>query len=101
MMRFATLTLALALAGCATTRSNAGPRITTAYRFECNPRDATLIVDEHIEGQCVLWEQRPLGLGPGVHRVRVEREGYLAHEAEISGDGPRGTLRIQLRERPE
>lgn len=101
MMRPIVLTLSLLLASCATTRTQSGTRITTAYRFECNPRDATLIVDEHIEGQCVLWEQRPLGLGPGPHRVRVEREGYLAHEAEISGDGPRGTLRIQLRERPE
>lgn len=102
-MRALLLLLALGgvVASCATTGARSGQRITTAYRFECNPRDATLIVDEQNQGQCVLWEGRALGLGPGVHRLRVEREGYLPHEAEISGENPRGTLRIQLRERPE
>jgi hypothetical protein len=92
---------ASALVSCATGSNRAGSSITTAYRFECNPRDATLIVDEQNQGQCVLWERRALGLGPGAHRVRVEREGFLPHESEISGQGPRGTIRIRLRERPE
>ena len=98
---FVSIAITAALASCATGSNRAGNRITTAYRFECNPRDATLIVDEQNQGQCVLWESRALGLGPGVHRVRVEREGFLPHESEINGQGPRGTLRIQLRERPE
>ncbi len=95
------LAIALALAGCATGNSNRGTRSTVAYRFVCSPRDATLVVDEENMGQCVLWEQRWLGLGPGTHRVRVEREGYLPNESEIPGQGPRGTIRIELRERPE
>jgi hypothetical protein len=33
--------------------------------------------------------------------VRIERDGYLPHESEIDGRHPRGTLHIQLRERPE
>jgi hypothetical protein len=101
-MRAILIVASLALAACATTGAGAsGPRITTAYRFECVPRDATLIVDEVNQGQCVLWERRALGLGPGPHRLRVEREGYLPHEAELPGQGPRGTIRVQLRERPE
>jgi hypothetical protein len=98
----AALTLSLlALSACATSGARARPRSTVAYRFECNPRDASLVVDEVNLGQCVLWERQYLGLGPGTHRVRVEREGFLPHEAELPGQGPRGTLRIQLRERPE
>ncbi len=94
--------LVLALSGCATGGASATrPRRTVSYRFECNPRDATLVIDEVNLGQCVLWEQRPVGLGPGVHRVRVEREGFLPHESELAGEGPRGTVRVQLRERPE
>jgi hypothetical protein len=102
-MRVAVSTvMALALASCATSRgARSGAQITTAYRFECAPQDATLIVDEQNQGQCVLWQRRALGLGPGAHRLRVEREGFLPYESEISGQGPRGTIRVELRQRPE
>lgn len=93
--------IAVALCSCATGNTNRGARSTVAYKFVCSPRDATLIVDEQNMGQCVLWEQRWLGLGPGTHRVRVEREGFLPNEAELPGQGPRGTIRVELRERPE
>lgn len=92
----------LALAACGGRQRTQGRAVSTvAYRFECNPRDATLIVDEVSRGQCILWERQSMGLGPGTHRLRVDRDGYLPHEAELRGEGPRGTLHIQLRVRPE
>ena len=60
-----------------------------------------LTVDETNMGRCLLWEQRYVGLGPGVHRVRVEREGFLSYEEEVGDRAGRGTLRVTLRVRPE
>jgi hypothetical protein len=99
--RWFAITICTVLSACATASQRTAVRSTTALRFECNPRDATLIIDEQNQGPCLLWERRALGLGPGVHRVRIERDGYLPHESEIDGRHPRGTLHIQLRERPE
>lgn len=95
------LCASFAFASCTQNRTRTGPLRTVGYRFECTPRDATLTVDETNLGRCLLWEQRYLGLGPGVHRVRVEREGFLTHEEELGNRTGRGTLRVNLRERPE
>ncbi len=93
--------LSICLGGCSQTRTQSAPLRTVGYRFECTPRDATLTVDEVNIGRCLLWEQRYLGLGPGTHRVRVDREGFLSYEQELGNRTGRGTLRVQLRERPE
>ncbi len=76
-------------------------RVAVAYRFQCTPRDARLIVDEVDQGACMLWEQQYLGLEAGVHRLRIEREGYLPIERELPSTGRRETVQVQLRERPE
>jgi hypothetical protein len=89
------------VAGCAGARPATRARVMSAYRFHCAPRDARVVVDEQDQGQCVLWETQYLGLGPGVHRLRIEREGYLPTEQELSQSGRRETVTVQLRERPE
>jgi hypothetical protein len=76
-------------------------RVAVAYRFQCTPRDAHVIVDEVDQGVCQLWEQQYLGLEAGVHRMRIEREGYLPIERELPSTGRRETVQVQLRERPE
>jgi hypothetical protein len=77
------------------------PRIAAAFRLVCTPRNAVVIVDEITQGACVLYERQYLGVGPGTHRLRIERDGYLPVEREITADGRRQTLEFNLRERPE
>ncbi len=86
--------------GCSASQRPAN-RVAVAYRFQCTPRDARVIVDEVDQGACMLWEQQHLGLGAGMHRLRIEREGYLPIERELPSTGRRETVRIELRERPE
>jgi hypothetical protein len=89
-----------ALAACSGAQA-ARPRVAVAYRFQCSPHDARVIVDEVDQGACVLWEQQYLGLPAGTHRLRIEHEGYLPIERELPSTGRRETVRIELRERPE
>lgn len=90
----------IALAGCSGTQ-RPSHRVAVAYRFQCTPREARLIVDEVDQGACMLWEQQYLGLEAGTHRLRIEREGYLPIERELPSTGRRETVRVELHERPE
>jgi hypothetical protein len=92
--------MAAAAAACGATQAPR-PRAAVAYKFECAPRDARVVVDEVDYGQCVLWEQRYIALPEGTHRLRVERDGYLPVERELPATGHRETVRIELREEPE
>ena len=89
-----------ALGGCGGTQRPAN-RVAVAYRFQCSPREAHVIVDEVDQGACMLWEQQYLGLPAGTHRLRIEREGYFPIEREIPSTGRRETIRVELHERPE
>jgi hypothetical protein len=93
--------LALLCPACAGAQRPREDRVAVAYRFRCTPRDARVIVDEVDHGACLLWEQQYLGLGAGVHRLRVERDGYLPVERELPSTGRRETVEIELRARPE
>lgn len=89
---------AFAALGCA---SAPRARVAGAYRFECTPVDAHVIVDEVDTGPCVLWRQRWLGLTTGEHRVQVVREGYFPQESAVTPNGRRHTVRVHLRRVPD
>jgi len=95
-----TLAGAVAITACGGAQHPAN-RVAVAYRFQCTPREARVIVDEMDQGACMLWEQQYLGLGAGTHRLRVEREGYLPLERELPSTGRRESVRVELHERPE
>lgn len=93
----------LVFVGCsgAQSRGPRAPTIAGAVRFRCEPRDARVLVDEVDQGACRVWEEQYVGLGPGTHRVRIEREGFLPFEREFEARNRRETLEVRLRERPE
>ena len=94
----ALLLLALAL-GC---RAQAAPTVAAvAYRFRCDPPEAHIFIDEEDRGPCVLWQDRWMGLGPGSHRLRIERDPWLPQEQEITPNGRRNTVTVTLRRAPD
>ena len=76
-------------------------RVAGAYRFECDPPDARVIMDEVDQGPCALWASRWLGVGPGPHRLQVVREHYLPQESDLVPQGRRVVVRVQLRREPD
>lgn len=94
------LLIAVVLAlGCRTQRPAA--TVAGAYRFRCDPPEARIIVDEEDRGPCVLWQDRWMGLGPGVHRLRVARDPWLPQEQELTPNGRRNTITVTLRRTPD
>ena len=72
-----------------------------AYRFRCDPPQARIIIDEEDRGPCVVWQDRWMALGPGVHRLRVERDPWLPQEQELRPNGRRNTITVTLRREPD
>lgn len=97
-MRARFLWLAVTAVAC-----GGAPRVRTAgaYRFRCEPADARVIVDEAELGPCALWTTRALALPAGLHRVRVEREGWLPMESEVTPAGGVVTVTARLRRAPD
>ncbi len=91
--------MAMLVSSCAATVRR--PRIAVAYRFQCTPADARVIVDEVDQGACRVWEVQYLGLPAGTHRVRIERDGYFPDEREMPSNGRRETVQVRLRAVPE
>lgn len=94
----ALLAAALLALGC---RAAAARPVAVAYRFHCEPPQAHIIIDEEDRGPCVLWRDRWMGLGPGLHRLRVERDPWLPQEQELRPDGRRNTITVNLRREPD
>jgi hypothetical protein len=86
------------LGGCSSAQR---PRFAGAYRFECTPTDAHVIVDEEDLGPCVVWSSRWLGVQGGAHRVQIVREGWFPQESEVTPNGRRVTVRVNLRRIPD
>ncbi len=95
--RWPTLSL-LALAACSAPQR---ARSAGAYRFQCDPVDAHVIVDEDDLGPCAVWSSRWLGLSAGPHRVRISRDGWLPQELDVTPHGTRVTLTAHLRRVPD
>jgi hypothetical protein len=96
-VRASLLALLLTL-GCRTQTPRAAA---VAYRFRCDPPQARIIIDEEDRGPCVVWQDRWMALGPGVHRLRVERDPWLPQEQELRPNGRRNTITVTLRREPD
>jgi len=101
------LTLALLLSlvaviscGGARKTSDPGPRGT--LRFECEPHDAILEVDETLLGPASMFEENGLLLKPGTHRVILRLDGHFPeHDMVEIVEGQVVVLKKALRKIPD
>lgn len=98
-MRAGLVIAVIAALGCRAQRP--ATTVAAAYRFRCDPPEARIVVDEEDRGPCVLWQDRWMGLSPGPHRLRVERDPWLPQEQEITPNGRRNTITVTLRRTPD
>ena len=92
------LLLLVTTAACASAQR---PRAAGAYRFQCDPPDAHVYIDEEDQGPCVLWSTRAIGVTAGVHRFRIVREGWIPQESEATPVGGTVTVTAHLRRIPD
>ncbi|MCP4606932.1 MAG: PEGA domain-containing protein [Proteobacteria bacterium] len=77
-----------------------GPRGT--LRFEGEPKDALIELDEVHMGPIRMFESKGLLLRPGEHRVIVRAEGYFPEYRLVEiRDGEVISLKVELRPVPE
>jgi hypothetical protein len=87
--------------GCPTGTPTQGPRPLGGLVVRCQPADAMVYVDDHLEGSASSFSRRPLALALGFHRVEMRREGYFPHFAEVTlVAGGHERLEVQLRREP-
>ncbi len=98
LARYALLASLASLVACSSAQR---VRSAGAYRFQCEPVDAHVIVDEDDLGPCAIWSSRWLGLPAGPHRVRIYREGWLPQESDVTPNGTRVTVTARLRRVPD
>jgi hypothetical protein len=67
----------------------------------CEPRDASLFVDDKYLGSVRGLRDRPLNLPVGTHRIEISKPGYFPHYAEVQvAQGVRERLEVTLRKEP-
>jgi len=87
--------------GCPTGAAPPRPRPLGGLVVRCQPADAMIYVDDHLEGSASSFGQRPLALPLGFHRVEIRRDGYYPYFAEVTVvEGVRQQLEVQLRREP-
>ena len=97
-MRLAVCAVLLgACAGAAAGR----PGPTSGLRLRCDPADATVLVDDEVEGSCALFARRPLALAPGRHRLEVGATGHYPEYLEIEVGRRARSLEVRLVPRPD
>ena len=91
------ITVLLSLAGCA---SGSGYRhgYSEGYlRFEIEPDDVVLEIDERYSGRLEGWVGGVVPVDPGVRRVTVRAEGYMTQRFDIEvAAGEEVTLVLQM-----
>jgi PEGA domain len=65
------------------------------------PEDAEVYVDGQLMGGAGKYENDPLELGSGTHKIELRKVGYLSEVREIYvGNQSRHTLKVNLRKSP-
>jgi hypothetical protein len=99
----AVLALPLLLAACPGCRTGGpvAPRPLGGLLVRCEPADALVYVDDHLEGNASRLAQQPLALPEGFHRVEIRKDGFFPHFAEVTVvKGVRQTIEVTLRKEP-
>jgi hypothetical protein len=85
----------------------AGGEVALEMEMRTEGQPAQLLVDADVEGATVLLDGRQVGVTPltlsdlpsGIHRLRVEREGYAAFDGDVTlTEGRASTARLELDE---
>jgi hypothetical protein len=70
-------------------------------RFEGNPEDAHLVVDETSLGPVSMFKEQGIKLRPGTHRIVVQKEGYFPEYRLVEVEANTvSVVEIELREVP-
>lgn len=71
--------------------------------LRCEPPGASVFVDGIEQGACQDFTGHPhgLGLGEGVHELRIQHQGYWPYVTYYAPSDVRASLRITLRPRAE
>lgn len=68
-------------------------------RLSCEPEGALVSVDGVPRGTCEDFSEGAAGVGEGLHRVEVQKDGYWPYVTYYEPSGARVSLAIQLRPR--
>jgi hypothetical protein len=91
------LVFATMLAGCATAPRTSGPMARGYLRFEVEPEDAEIEIDEQYSGVITGWAANTVPVEPGVRRVTVRAEGYITQRFDIEvSAGEEVTLILEM-----
>ncbi len=75
------------------------PRRAGNLKLSCEPAGAVVSVDGVPRGTCEDFSQGAAGVGEGLHRVEVQKDGYWPYVTYYEPSGARVSLAIQLRPR--
>jgi hypothetical protein len=86
--------------GCgAATLKTDGPRGTV--RFEGEPKDAHLFIDETSLGPVAMFQENGVKLRPGAHRILIQKEGYFSEYRLVEvAENALVLVKVTLREIP-
>lgn len=77
------------------------PRFASGLRFNIEPPDAVLLIDGEARGRAdQVGATGGLKLRPGVHRITLQRSGYLTWRGEVTVDRKVDVLEVRLEKRP-
>jgi len=67
----------------------------------CEPKDASVLVDNVYQGKAKQFDGRPgyLQLSPGTHNIKIEMEGYKPFRKQIYINVGKEEIKIKLRQK--
>ena len=90
---------ALLLGACAA--APVRPPRTASLRLRGTPPDAMVTIDDQLIGPLEVVQARGVALPRGVHRISVERDGFLPFDREVVADGGPISLDVALERTPD
>jgi hypothetical protein len=100
-MRPLLFVLLFLLAGACPAPPAPPPPPTGGVRLEGGPPEATVVVNERVQGTVGQLSQIPLQLRPGAYRLEVTADGYFPWYGEIEIGDVLQTVQVELRPVPQ
>ena len=95
------LSFMLLTASCGAPQQHASPGPRGTLRFNCQPENAILEIDETLLGPVGLFKKQGVLLKPGVHRLTIRAEGYFDHYLLVKViNSQLQIIKIDLRPKP-
>jgi hypothetical protein len=102
MKRVALLVLAVVvILGCSLHETRRGIGNEGFLNIQATPDDADVYVDGERVGQAGKFENTPLELSSGTHKIEIRKAGFLPEVRDVyAGNQSRHTLKVNLRKSP-